>query len=181
MPRVGELRLLRWLNADVYTSSIQSMPTQERHPSEPTTAESPPDPVFCDEFVVPEDVIDGNGHVNNVTYVQWMQDIAIQHFTATGGVDLMHDLGGTWVARSHRIEYRKPAFAGDGIQVSTWVVNFRRVRSLRRCEFLRLSDGVLLARGETEWVFVNAESGRPCSIPEEIRRVFTLAPEGPES
>ena len=136
--------------------------------------------IHCDVFTVPEDVIDRNGHVNNVAYVQWMQDAAVHHFTAVGGVDAMHSLGATWVVRSHHIEYRSPAFAGDRVQVRTWVVDFRRVRSLRRYEFVRASDGVLLANGETEWVFVDAVSGRPCTIPEEIQQILPLAPEGPE-
>jgi acyl-CoA thioester hydrolase len=137
--------------------------------------------VYRDEFTVPEDVIDRNGHVNNVAYVQWMQDAAVRHFTAVGGVNAMRTAGATWVVRSHRIEYRSPVFAGDRVQVRTWVVDLRRVRSLRRYEFVRVTDGALLARGETEWVLVDAVSGRPCSIPEELRRVFTLVPEGPES
>jgi len=28
-------------------------------------------------FTIPENVIDENGHVNNVAYVQWMQDAAV--------------------------------------------------------------------------------------------------------
>jgi acyl-CoA thioester hydrolase len=137
--------------------------------------------VYRDEFTVPEDVIDRNGHVSNVAYVQWMQDAAVRHFTAVGGVDAMRTAGATWVVRSHRIEYRSPAFAGDRIQVLTWVVNFRRVRSLRRYEFVRTSDGVLLAKGETEWVFVDHATGRPRAIPEEIIQILPLAPEGPAS
>jgi len=137
-----------------------------------------PEAIYRSTFTVPESAIDGNGHVNNVAYVQWMQDIAIEHFAATGGVDLMHNLGGTWVARSHHIEYLAPAFASDVIEASTWVANLRRVRSLRRYEFTRVSDGKMLARGETDWVFVNVKSGRPASIPEAIRQVFTLAPDG---
>jgi len=137
--------------------------------------------IYRDEFTVSEDVIDGNGHVNNVTYVQWMQDVAIAHFAAVSGVDLMRDLDGAWVARSHHIEYLSPAFAGDRIEASTWIVSFRRVRSVRRYAFTRVSDGKTLARGETEWVFVNAESGRPTAIPETIRQIFTLVPEGCES
>ena len=31
------------------------------------------------ELVVPDTAIDANGHVNNVQYVQWMQDAAIAH------------------------------------------------------------------------------------------------------
>ncbi len=155
------------------------MPTLEQANSE--SAAPRKEAIYRDEFTVPETAIDGNGHVNNVAYVQWMQDIAIAHFAATGGVGLMHDMGGTWVARSHHIEYLRPAFAGDRIEASTWVANLRRVRSLRRYEFTRVSDGKTLARGETDWVFVDAVSGRPCTIPEEIRRVFTLVPDGPES
>jgi len=148
----------------------------DRRESEPC----PPDNAYCREFVVSDAVIDENGHVNNVVYVQWMQDIAIAHFAATGGADLMHDLGGTWVARSHHIEYPAPAFAGDCIEATTWIASLRRVRSVRRYAFTRLSDGVLLAKGETEWVYVNAETGRPSSIPEAIKRAFTLVPDGAE-
>jgi len=133
--------------------------------------------IYRNTFTVPETAIDGNGHVNNVAYVQWMQDIAIAHFAATGGVDVMHDAGGTWVARSHHIEYLSPSFAGDVIEATTWIANLRRVRSLRRYAFTRVSDGKRLARGETDWVFVNVESGRPSSIPEAIELAFTLVPD----
>ena len=138
------------------------------------------DGVYRNEFTVPEDVIDRQGHVNNVAYVQWMQDIAVQHFMTTGGVDAMHEVGGMWVARSHHIEYLTPAFAGDRVEATTWVASLRRVRSLRRYQFKRLSDGKTLARGETDWVFVNAETGRPSSIPEAIKQAFTLVPGGSE-
>jgi acyl-CoA thioester hydrolase len=139
------------------------------------------DGIYRREFTVPEHVIDRQGHVNNVAYVQWMQDVAIAHFAAVGGVDLMHDVGGTWVARSHHIEYLAPAFAGDRVAATTWVASLLRVRSLRRYAFKRVSDGKTLARGETDWVFVSAESGRPSSIPKAIKGAFTLVPDGPQS
>jgi len=37
------------------------------------------DAIYRSEFTVPQDAIDGNGHVSNVAYVQWMQDIDIAH------------------------------------------------------------------------------------------------------
>jgi len=40
-----------------------------------------------------------------------------------------------------------------------------------------MSDAKLLARGETEWVFVNARSGRPCAIPESVRACFAVVSE----
>lgn len=135
------------------------------------------DGIFRYEFIVPETVIDGNGHVNNVTYVQWMQDSAIKHAASLISERVLPNLGGTWVARSHYIEYLRPAFAGDNIEARTWIAHLSRVRARRRYEFVRQSDGVLLAKGETDWVFINAESGRPCSIPEHIQSVFTVVPD----
>ena len=38
--------------------------------------------VFRLEIVVPESTIDANGHVNNVHYVQWMQNAAEAHSAA---------------------------------------------------------------------------------------------------
>ena len=32
--------------------------------------------VYTRSFTIPADAIDENGHVNNVAYVRWMQDIA---------------------------------------------------------------------------------------------------------
>jgi acyl-CoA thioester hydrolase len=134
-------------------------------------------PVYVYTLAVSQEAIDENGHVNNVNYVQWMQDAAVRHYEFIGGVPPMQALGATWVVRSHQIEYLSPAFIGDEIEVRTWVVNIRRVRSLRRYEFTRKADGRLLSRGETEWVFVEAASGRLLAIPGEVVRLFPLLTE----
>jgi len=119
--------------------------------------------------------MDENRHANNVAYVQWMQEAAAQHSATCGATRLARDLGATWVIRTHRIEYLSPAFAGDAITVETWVANFRKVRSLRRYKFIRAADQTVLAEAETDWVFVDAATGRPRAIPGEIRKVFGVA------
>lgn len=136
--------------------------------------------LFSWEFPIPIDAIDGNGHVNNVRFVQWMQDIAIAHAADTGGTAAARSLGGTWFARSHRIDYLGQAFPEDKLLVQTWVVDFQRARSRRRFRFLRAADGVVLARAETEWAFVDAASGRPRAIPPEVIACFTPLGEEPE-
>ena len=133
-----------------------------------------PDQAYSHRFTVTASALDQNGHVNNVVYIQWMQDVATLHFNAVGGAAAMQAAGATWVVRSHNIEYLSPLFAGEDVTVLTWVVNFRRVRSLRRYRFLRVRDDVLLARGETDWVFVDTDSGRPRKIPAEIMRLLPL-------
>ena len=92
-------------------------------------------------------------------------------------IPLTQAIGATWVVRSHNIEYLRPAFAGDRIEVRTWVVDIRRVRSLRRYRFIRVSDGKLLVKGETDWVFVDAKTGAPLAVPEQIIQIFPLLPD----
>ncbi len=140
--------------------------------SEKTQSEG--DGIFRHRFTVPADAIDENGHVNNVVFVQWMQDVAIAHSEACGGTAAMRAAGGSWVVRAHRVEYLSPGFAGDCIEAETWVDNFQRVRSLRLYRFKRESDGKLLATGETDWVFVDPETGRPRAIPESVSSCFPL-------
>lgn len=123
-------------------------------------------------LTIPKSVIDENGHVNNVAYVQWMQDIAIEHYQSIGGLEAQGNHA-TWVVREHRIEYLLPAFAGEEIEIRTWVENLRRVRSLRQYEFVRKLDGKILVKGETDWVFVNVRTGRPIPIPENVSNVFS--------
>ena len=130
--------------------------------------------IYSKSLRIPASAIDENGHVNNVAYVQWMQDIAVEHYEAIGGVNPMQLIGATWVVREHKIEYLLPAFANEEIEIRTWVENVRRVRSLRKYEFLRKADGKTLVRGETDWVFVDAKTGMPRAIPEEVFKVFAL-------
>lgn len=136
-----------------------------------------PEPVFSYEFSIPDEAVDENGHANNVMYVQWMQDAAVRHYEAMGGTQPTQAIGATWVVRSHTVEYLRPAFAGQRIRVETWVVNMRRVRSLRRYRFLRVADEQVLVRGETDWVFVDAANGAPRAIPAQIASLFTLVPD----
>lgn len=133
--------------------------------------------VYSYEFIIPPEAQDENGHVNNVHYVQWMQDVAVRHYEQMGGRESTQAIGATWVVRSHQVEYFTPAFTGDEVEVRTWVVNMRRVRSLRRYEFIRKSDGKLLVKGKTDWVFVNVETGIPIRVPKEIVALFQLLPD----
>jgi len=133
----------------------------------PLVIEVPYSEVYERCLTVPAEVIDGNGHVNNVAYVQWMQDVATLHFEAMGGAKMMTAHGAVWVARSHQIEYLRPVFEGDELVMKTWIATLERVKSLRRYEFV--VDGKTIARGETDWVFVDAENGRPKRIPEGMK------------
>lgn len=128
-------------------------------------------PIYTKTIRIPDNAIDENGHVNNVVYVQWMQDIAVEHYASIGGIEAQGP-DATWVVREHKIEYLLPAYAGEEIEIRTRVENVRRVRSLRKYEFVRKSDGKILVRGETDWVFVDVNTGRPRAVPEKVANIF---------
>lgn len=119
--------------------------------------------------------IDANGHVNNVQYLHWMQEAAIAHADDTGCSAITKAMGASWVVRSHYVEYLRPAFVGDEIEIRTWVTSMRKVSSVRKYQIFRKNDETLLADGETLWVFVEAASGKPRPIPPEV--VACLPPE----
>lgn len=118
--------------------------------------------------------IDQLGHAGNFHYVKWMQHAAIAHSTANGWPEERYDrIGAGWVVRSHNIVYIKPAFEGDQVVIKTWVASARPAASIRKYE-IRHQDSTLLARAETEWVFVNYEKQRPIRIPEEVACCFEI-------
>jgi acyl-CoA thioester hydrolase len=131
----------------------------------------PISPIYTKTITISKNSIDENGHVNNVAYVQWMQDIAVEHYSSIGGVEAQGP-DSTWVVREHRVEYLLPAFEGEEITITTWVENIRRVRSLRKYKFTRKRDAKTLVKGETDWVFVDVKTGSPRAIPDEVANVF---------
>ena len=132
-------------------------------------------PIFSYSFTIPENAIDENSHVNNVAYVQWMQDVAIRLQDSVTGYKPAENTA--WYARAHCIEYLLPAFLGEEIEVRTWLSEIKRVRAHRRYEFIRKSDGKVIVKGETDWVYVDAKTGRPIAIPDEVGEFFPVLPD----
>lgn len=129
-------------------------------------------------LTVPAAVIDLNGHVNNAEYVRWMQAAAEAHSDHVGWpAERYQAIQAGWLVQSHRIDYRQPAFIEEELAVYTWVAEFRRVRSRRRYQFVRLKDEVVLAVAETAWVFFDRQSGKPRVIPKNLIEAFTTPSE----
>ena len=135
--------------------------------------------VYRWRFVVPQSAVDHNGHVNNVVYLGWVQEVATGHAEAAGCTRATRAAGATWVVREHRLRYLRSAFAGDALEVRTWVATMARFNSVRRTEIARDADGALLAWAATDWAFLDRETGRPRRIPPEVAAAFVLLPDAP--
>ena len=120
--------------------------------------------------VVPED-FDELGHVNNVVYLRWVQDVAIAHWRAAATPAQQEQLA--WVAHRHEIDYKAPALPGDAIIASTWVGSAESVRFERFVQILRASDRKVLAAARTLWVPINRATGRVTRVDDAVRGVFS--------
>jgi acyl-CoA thioester hydrolase len=129
--------------------------------------------IYTLRFPVPSDAIDVNGHVNNLAYVAWMQDIAIEHSAAAGWPLARYQaIGAAWVVRSHFVEYLRPLFLGEPLAVHTWIPRFDQRVAPRKYLFVRESDAREVARAETAWVFVELGTGKRRPLPPELLAAF---------
>ena len=158
----------------------------------------PPDPAASDAprfetFVrVRNCDIDALGHTNNATYVNYIEQAAVDHAHFLGlTLERTRELGGVFVARQHTIQYVRPTYSDDLLRVVTWLGTAQGARVERSYRILRVvpvptqipvagrslpgddADGgqEVVCIASTEWVFVG-ESGQPRRIPAEIVSQF---------
>jgi acyl-CoA thioester hydrolase len=135
--------------------------------------------VYTHTFAVPESSIDRYGHVSNIEYLRWMQEAATEHTASEGWtLDRYHQKRAIWVVRRHTIEYLMPAFAGERLDLHTWIEWVRDCQSVRRYLLTKAGESRALARAETLWVCVDPESVRPKRVPEEFIQAFDLVTGG---
>lgn len=122
-------------------------------------------------LAVQPDDIDMLGHVNNVVYLRWVQDIAIAHWNAATTDAQRAELN--WVVVRHEIDYRQPARLGDDVLVRTWVGVATR-NSFERHTEIRRVEGPVLARARTLWVPLDPATGRVKQPSADVRARFSI-------
>ena len=141
-------------------------------PTEAAIAWDAPSPHVL-PMTVREEHIDLMRHVNNVHYLQWLEDVAWDHSIALGMTPEDYArLGHGMVVRRHELDYIVPALLGDRVLLGTWIVALDRLSLHRRYQFVRAGDGETLFRGATHFVCVNIASGRVRRMPEEFSSTY---------
>ena len=125
--------------------------------------------VFECEFDVMSEDIDELGHVNNVVYLRWVQQVAAAHWKSKA-LNTVTDKY-LWVVLRHEIDYLKPALLHDKIRAQTWVSSMEGVKSIRNVKFL--ANGNDLAQAKTVWCLLDATSMRPKRIGDDIKNIFS--------
>lgn len=122
-------------------------------------------------FIVRHYECDAHGRLHHNAYLQYMQEAAYQASAAAGFDMTAYERSGRrWFVRETQIDYHQPAWYAQEITVRTWVEDFHRVRSIRAYEFT--TAGQVIANAWSDWVYLDAATLRPVTVPPEMVRGF---------
>lgn len=125
---------------------------------------------FQKEITVSKTDLDQLNHVNNVRYVQWVQDVAEAHWLQNASKDLLDNY--YWVLVKHTIDYKGQALLGDVIKIKTFVTASEGVTSIRKVEMYSQTSDKLIIISETKWCLIDTKTNRPTRINQEIATLF---------
>lgn len=121
-------------------------------------------------ITVTRDDLDALNHVNNVRYVQWVNDVAIAHWNQKATKEMLKKYA--WALIKHNIEYKSAAVLNDVVKLKTYVTKAEGVTSIRIVEMYNNKTQNLLVRSETTWCLLNSVNLRPARITTEIINLF---------
>lgn len=125
---------------------------------------------FTRKITVTPEHLDGFGHVNNVNYLKWLEDVAWEHSNALGlGWEAYRALNTGCVVHRHELDYLAATFAGDELLSATWIhENSGRLDMWRRYQIIRLADRKTVLRAASRFICVDFTTGRPKRQPREF-------------
>lgn len=115
-------------------------------------------------FTVGSKDIDDLNHVNNVVYLQWVNDISERHWDVLADKEIKQKY--LWVVLRHELDYLKQAFLGEEITMITWIGESVGVKSVRHVHVYRGNTVLLKAR--STWCLLEQKSLRPTRVKEDI-------------
>ncbi len=123
--------------------------------------------IFTQSFPVDAADIDELGHVNNIVYLRWAQEIAIAHWRARASAEMTARY--VWVVMRHEVDYRAPLQLGDTVEVRTWVDDAPRGAAWARFVEIRKSGSEKpAAQIKSNWAMLDAQTRRVKRVPPEI-------------
>ncbi len=121
-------------------------------------------------IVVQPEHLDAVNHVNNVVYVEWMQEIAREHWNKYASAALQDEV--MWMIKRHEIDYYHQAFLNDELEMETWTGDYTNVTWKRHYSIKRLSDGKKIIESVSVWIPLNSKTLRPRRVDDELINMF---------
>lgn len=126
--------------------------------------------IFEKHITVSTEDIDARNHVNNIRYVQWVQDIAEENWIANTSITIRDAY--YWIMLSHHIKYKAEAVIGDELLLKTFVTKAEGFRSTRIVEIYNQKTNKLLTTSETIWCLMSHNRNKPTRITQDIIDIF---------
>lgn len=124
---------------------------------------------FSYQHIVSENEIDRLNHVNNVVYVQWVQEAATKHWKLLSKNTQLNEEY-SWVVLRHEIDYKKQAKIHDKLTIKTWVGETTGVTSIRFVEIY--NENILIAHAKTTWCLIDNQKFKPARITASLLAVL---------
>lgn len=118
--------------------------------------------------------IDFMGHVNNASYLRWVQDAVIDHWRALAPAEAV--ARHMWVALKHEITYRRPAFLGDAPIAHVVLEHAQGARACYQTVIKRGEE--VLAEVRSSWCCIDAVTRKPARLARELIERFVPDPRG---
>ena len=112
--------------------------------------------------------IDFMGHVNNASYLKWVQEAVINHWQRFAPADAV--ASHLWVALKHEITYRRPTFLNDEVIATVLLERVQGARAFYETIIRRGED--VLAEVKSSWCYLDAETLRPARIAQSVIERF---------
>jgi acyl-CoA thioester hydrolase len=120
--------------------------------------------------------IDFMGHVNNASYLKWVQAAVLGHWERFAPIDAV--TAHRWIALRHEIVYRKPAVLEDDIIVTVLLEKVQGVRAFYETIVRRGEE--VLAEIKSSWCCLDARTLRPTRLADNIIERFFPAGRQPD-
>lgn len=123
--------------------------------------------IFTQHFAVDAADIDELGHVNNIVYLRYAQDIAIAHWRSRATPEMVSSY--VWVVMRHEVDYRAQLTLGDDVEVRTWVDDAPQGAAWARfVEIRKVGADKPSAQIKSNWAMLDAQTRRVKRIAPEI-------------
>lgn len=119
---------------------------------------------------IQHDDIDEQGHVNNISYLKWVQEVAIAHWTFVSTIEMREHY--LWVVSRHEIDYLKSAFLNSKLIAKTWVTEPQGAKSERFVTICDLETDTIIAKIKTTWYLLDFKTKKPKRIEADLITIF---------
>ncbi len=117
--------------------------------------------------------IDFVGHVNNIIYIQWMENGRMRLLEAMGipPVELATEDGVVPILTETSIKYKRPFFLNNSVKVELWISKLNNASAIMQFQFLN-EKNELCATGQQKGLFINRKTMRPARLKKKYREAF---------